>query len=181
MSETTTNESVLEAVKKAVRAQLEPRPYPFPIPGIDGMPTTVMVQLLADGEIDDARIEAARYVTKRKVDLAIDPEFFDRETQRQIVWRSMLLPEQDEHGHRRLFPSDVDVRQLPSTAIEALHRLYLDHQDAVAPMQVVTDEQIEATVEVVKKGGSLVISTLDHPSLVRLVIALAGKLSASAT
>lgn len=173
------NQGVRDAVKARVRAQFEPRAYPFPVFG--ELPPIVMVRLLSDDEIDNARIEAARYVTKRKIDLNIDPECFDREVQRQLVWRAVVLPEVElgEERRRPLFPSDDDVRRLPSTVIEALHRLYLDHQDAIAPLERLDDAKLDALVATAEKGGALALSILDHPSVVRVALALAQRLAKS--
>lgn len=180
MSDTTTDtmqELVAPAFRAALAAaiaqHLEPRRYPFPAP-IVGDTTEIAVRLLTDREIDSGRIEAQRFCGRLKIDLDTDPDFLEREVQRQIVWRSVLEPFPGKDGkHPPLFPSDADVRELPATIVEALHRLYLEHQDRVSPLLSVSESSVDALVESIRSGGPVALSALDHDSLVRVAIALA--------
>lgn len=176
--DTNATQNLKDLVNQTIRAQLAVRIYPFPTS--DPNPPKIGVHLLTDREIDYARLEAGRYCVKQKVDLEADPEFLEREVQRQIVWRSVCDPEivsEDGSGPSPLFLSDEDVRLLPSTVIECLHRLYLEHQDAISPLRTLTAERVPALVESIGKGDPHAFSNYDHESLVRIIRALAAELA----
>jgi len=170
---TETTSSPKASIDAAIKARRAPASYPFP--GIDS--ATVLVRLLSDREIDLARIEAQRYATRSKADLTLDPEFLEREVQRQIVWRALLDPEAREGGHVPLFPSDADLRELPAAVIEALFRLYLEHQDRTCPMQRIEADKIPELTAAIIANGSLALSQLEHGTLVRLAFSLAQQLA----
>jgi len=170
---TETTSSPKASIDAAIKARRAPASYPFP--GIDG--AVVLVRLLSDREIDLARIEAQRYATRSKADLSLDPEFLEREVQRQIVWRALLDPEAREGGHVSLFPSDADLRELPAAVIEALFRLYLEHQDRTCPMQRIEADKIPELTAAIVAGGPTAISSIEPSGLVRLVLSLAAHIA----
>lgn len=151
--------------------QLAPRPYTFP-----GTEIPIAVRLLPEGEVDYAKIEAQRYCIAQKADLSIDPEFFDREVQRQIVWRSVLEPVADKDGKNPpLYRSDKDVRALDTVTVEALFRLYLEHQERCSTTRQLDQQQIDllaASVRSDPKAAALEFSRYEHETLVRLLVSL---------
>lgn len=164
------------AITAVLDGQLEPLRYPFPYPLRDGGEVEISVRLLVDEEIDHARIEAQRYCARVKADLVADPDMLEREVQRQLVWRSILEPFKGKDGWVPLFPNDSDVRKLPSTVVEALFRLYLEHQDRVSPMR--STSSADELIDKIAKGGVVALSALDHQSLASVAVALAKRLVA---
>lgn len=153
------------------REQLSPGDYKFP-----GTEVPIKVRLLTENDVDNAKIEAQRFVRKIKADLEIDPDFLDREVQRQIVWRSMFEPIASNGELVPLYASDKDVRGLDTVTLEALWNLYLEHQERKSTYrhldQAVID-QLAETVRATPAAAAFDLSRLDHPTLVRLVVSLA--------
>lgn len=112
----------------------------------------IALRILVDSEIDDARLEAAAYCRKRGVDLEKDPDFLDREVERQIVWRAIYdvdtLGSENPHP---FFPSDGDVRGLDSTTVRALFEAYLAHQESLFPSIRLSEEEVADLVEALGK------------------------------
>lgn len=168
MTDTTDPVAIIRARAKK---QLEPVACTYP-----GTDAPILVRVLSEDEIDNAKIEAARYVKKRSVDLSVDPEFFDREVQRMIVWKSVLRSVVSAEGkHAPLFPDDSDVRALSSVDIEALWRLYLEVQEQKATTRHLSHDEIAKMAEATRRApGSmrLQLSQLDHQTLVRMLVSV---------
>lgn len=151
--------------------QLALTPYTFP-----GTEIPIKVRLLAEREVDSAKIEAQRYARKLKADVELDPDFVDREVQRQIVWRSMFEPVLDANGKPHpLYLSDADVRELDTVTVEALFSLYLAHQESKSTLRQLTQEQVDAMAVSARAnptGARVELARLDHASLVRLAHSL---------
>lgn len=163
-----------EQIAVVLAKQFAPKLYPFPYPLLDGTDTQIAVKLLSDREIDFARIEAQRYCAREKIDLSADPDFLEREVQRQLVWRCVCepIPEKESGKYVPLFPSDGDVRDLPSTVVDSLFHLYLEHQDRTGTMRGVGADDVDGFVASVRKGGVYALSQLEHASLVRVAASL---------
>lgn len=161
----------LDVIVARAKAQLEPKPYAYP-----GTTAPIRVRLLPEGVIDDAKLEAQDYVKKRKADLSIDPEFFDREVQRQIVWKSVLRVDPDEDGQAvQLYPTDADVRALDSVTLEALWRLYLEHQETCSTMRQLAQDEVDELAKSARLSPSslrIQLSQIDHASLVRITMSV---------
>lgn len=159
-----------EALKKRLAAQLEPGDYTFP-----GTDVPIKVRLLAEREVDFAKIEAQRFAKKLNADLEIDPDFLDREIQRQIVWRSTFEPIAKEGKLVPLFPSDAEVRDLDTVTVESLYQLYIEHQERRSVMRYLTQEQVDklaAALRSAPQSMSYELSRYDHGALVRLIVSL---------
>jgi hypothetical protein len=92
----------------------------------------VGVRVLSDQEIDDCRLEAQRYVEKRGAKMDIDPDFLERETRRQIIWRAFVDAADRESA---FFASDAAVRELDAEMVRSLFDLYSEHQVFVSPFR----------------------------------------------
>jgi hypothetical protein len=162
---------ILTRIQQRTKEQLAPHPYAYP-----GTEIPIAVRLLPEREIDDAKLEAQRYVTKRKADLTIDPEFFDREVQRQIVWKAVVHREAGEEGkHAPVFPGDNDIRAVDTVTLEGLWRLYMENQERCATLRRLTEAQIDALAKEVRArpgAATRQLSELEHATLVRLCVSL---------
>lgn len=161
-----------EIVKARTSAQLAPSNYVFP-----GTTAPIGVRLLGERTIDDAKIEAARYCAKRKVDLDVDPDFFDRETQRQIVWKAIVQREgcDDEGVPLPFFESDEAVRQIDSVTLESLWRLYLEHQETKGTLRQLSPADVAELAKRVRTMPQSTVEQLsqfDHATLVRIVVSI---------
>lgn len=167
--------TALDAISAHTREQLKPRPAKYP-----GTDAPIFVRLLTDQEIDDAKLEAQRYIAKRKANVDIDPEYYDREVQRQIIWHAVLHGEPDDKGERApVFAADSDVRKLSSVEIDGLWRLYLENQERSSVLRDLTDDQVRDLVESVARNEREVtneLGLLDPASLVRLLVAVLKRL-----
>lgn len=110
------------------------------------------VRPLTDFEIDAARLEASRYVKKNAADLDIDPEFYDREVRRQMIWRSIVDPDSPAESPAPFFPSDADVRKLDAAMVHLLFAAYLETQEEIVPSSTLTEEEVDALVDALGKG-----------------------------
>lgn len=164
-----------ERFRDALRGRRAVRVYAFP--GVEG--TTIGVRLIADSGFDDARIEASKWFKKVAGDAVIDPELFDRERDRQVIYRATVDPlTLDEPRPSPFFPSMDEVRALDTRTVESLMALYLEHAEYVSPLKSLDPDQVNAFIEALKKGPSPEMaahyfSGFAHDTLVRLLISLA--------
>lgn len=142
------------------------------------------MRLLSDREIDEAKIAAFKHLENKCKDegvdvlrfLTADPEAYDRERARQVVFRSTLQAPKDEEDDEpaRFFSSAEAVRELDSVVIAALLNVYEDVQDVRTAHREIPEATIEAFLDTTKEDrtfpGSL--STLDARTLRALVRAL---------
>lgn len=136
------------------------------------------VRVLSEAEIDAARIEAQRYCKSVKADLDVDPDFLERETRRQIIWRSFVDADDRE---RPLFASDKQVRELDTEMVRALFDLYHEHHAWVSPLRTLTKEQTKELADALGKAEEprVILIDCDSDSLRNLCISLASALRAS--
>lgn len=133
------------------------RRVPFPGPGVDDG-VEIGVRLLADQEIDDARLEAQRYIERRcrlvKLDytkvIEADEEALQRACEQEIVFRAFVDPDTDPP--RPFFSTLAQVRSLDSVTLRSLIDVYLDHQEVVLPGVTLSDEDVEKLVDALGKG-----------------------------
>ena len=160
----------------------------MPFPGVEG--AEFGIRILVDEEIDHARMAAVEYVknfTKRlQMDygqvLLIEPDFLDREIQRQIIWRSFIDPDtREEENPAPYFPDPEDVRKLDAVLVETLHQCYLEHQNYINPLTGLSDEEVDALVEALGKEsiGTAILGQYDAPTLRKLVHTLVARLASS--
>lgn len=153
-------------------------PKAYEVPGLDGV--RVAIQLLSDEDIDNCRIEAQRYCARQKVDVDIDPDFLERETRRQIIWRSMR---EVDHPERPFFASDREVREVDAELLAMMFALYFEHQAWVSPMRALNREQVQELAEVLGKAprdtAPAILAGYDSSTLRDLCISLASALRES--
>lgn len=137
------NDATVQAAlagRKAVRA--------YPLPGFDGV--QVGVRMLSDVEMDGCRLRAQDYVAKRKCELVIDPEFFDRAIQREVIAAAFYdLDKPDEP----FFASPEQVAELDAPNVLACWTLFQNHQIAMDPFAHCTREEVDELVELLGKSG----------------------------
>ena len=118
------------------------------------------IRALSDYEIDQAKLEAQRYCKRVGADVDMDPDFLEREKERQFVWRSIC--EADE-PHRPLFASDETVRKsLDSALVRAFFNAYIDMLDELTPVVRLTDEEVEELVTSMGKERESQVLMLRH-------------------
>lgn len=151
---------------------------PFPGTERDASPVEVGIRILLDDELDDARLEAVRYLKAKKFDVQIDPEILDRAIVREVISRACVDPEKPD---RPFFASAEQVRQLDAVLVATFHQHYLDHADEVNPTLRLTEEGADELAERLGKeqGASVLLSSLDAPTLRSLVRTLARRLESS--
>jgi len=136
-----------ERIQSILRGRRSVRAYPLPF----APEVQVGVRALADQEIDDARLEAQRYCESRGAKMEIDPDFLERESRRQMLWRALTDPKDAE---RPFFPSDKHVRQLDAELIRALFDLYLEHQVYVSPLRSLDEAGVRELAETLGKEST---------------------------
>jgi hypothetical protein len=112
----------------------------------------VGIRILTEAECDAAKLEAARYCGVCKVDLDIDPEFYDREIRRQIVWRAVFDADSPAETPEPFFPSDKDVRSLDTGIVSMLFDAYAEVLEEVVPQRTLDEKGVGALLEALKKG-----------------------------
>lgn len=138
-----------DQIQEMLRGRRAVRRVPFP--GSEGR-HHIGIRVLVDDEVDACRLAAVRYCKERGADLSADPEFLDREIQRQIVWRSTVDPDASGDDPPAFFPSFKDVRKLDTVTVEALFNAYLEHQEWVSPIRTLTVEQVRELVDALGKA-----------------------------
>ena len=156
------------------------------MPGFPGV--KVGIRILYEFEIDSARVEAAKYVRDRAKEvlfdaaalLAIEPELFDRECQRQVLQRAVIDADSDPTSPRPFFPSDLDVRQLDSVTVRALWDAYAEHQEWVSPRYSLSDEDVEKLVDALGKESApgVTLAHFERDTLESCVRSMASRLRA---
>lgn len=190
-----------ERFAAVVRDRFKPRVVAAPI-SVDGRDVLVAVRLLRESEIDAARVAAQRYLRDAaegaKIEpekfVDVDPTFFDRDYQRQVVWRAVVCvddassePVLDASGKPvAFFPSMRHLREeCDSQVVEDMFAAYVEHLRWMAPVRMAQSaEEVAALAEELKKGPktTALLSAFDDDTLVRLCISLASHLhSTSAT
>lgn len=181
-----------ERFQAVVRDRFRPRVVAAPI-RVGEQDVFVAVRLLRESEIDACRVGAQRYLREQaetiKVEASaftdVDPTFFDREYQRQVVWRAIVTVD-DEKNEPFLdaagkpvafFPSMRHIREeCDSQTTEDLFSVYIEHLKWVAPVRSArTPEEVDALLAELKKGQktTALLSAFDGETLVRLCISLA--------
>lgn len=162
-----TDKSVLAALagRKVVRT------YAFP-----GAPNVrIGVRLLSDAELDAARLEAQSICEKRRANMAIDPEFFDRTLHREIVSRAFVDADKHEDA---FFGSQKDVAELDNLTVRSLYELYIAHHQAMDPYAFCPPEEVERLVRTLGESSSseAILSLYDAPTLRSFVTSMASLL-----
>lgn len=153
---------------------------------VPGLEVPVGMRLLADHEIDSARLAAQRHIAnlclKRSLDpekvLGADPELLDREIERQIVWRAAIDPDTATRPEpEQFFPSDDDVRRVDAALVRALFDAYLDHQEYISPRVTLSAEEVDRVIAEAGKGQLSLALRHCAPDTLRLfVLSLASRL-----
>lgn len=163
-----------ERIQEMLKGRRAVKTYPFP--GLEDV--EVGLRALTDNEIDDARMAAQRHVKERKADLDVDPFLFDRECQRQVLWRAVVDPESDPDEPEPFFPSFRDVRQLDGPIVQALWDAYEEHQEYVSPIRTLDPTQLREFIDALgkDKAPDVLLTGFAHDTLRRCVLSMASKL-----
>lgn len=144
-------------IREILMGRRNVRVYPMPFaPSV-----SVGVRLVPDDQIDFARVEAQRYAKKIGADLTVDPDFIERETKRQIIWRAFVDPANHEAP---FFSSDAQVRELDAEMVRALFDLYYEHHAWVSPLRTLTAEQAKELADDLGKADDPRVLLLDFDS-----------------
>ena len=175
-----------ERIQKVLRGRREVVVVPFP--GVEG--EEVGVRILTEEDIDAARADAAQHVeleAKRlKLDslrlLSVDPEFMDREFQRQIIARAFFDAEDspaDRSKSKPFFATARAVRQCDAPLVETLYQLYVVHQNSVSPLVELDAEDVKELADALSKGQTsmAILGAYDAPTLRSLVLSIVHRLS----
>lgn len=168
-----------ERVAAIIAYRRKPRVKRFPPLECD-----IGIAMLSDSEVDAAKLAAQKYITEVKANLDIDPEFLEREKQRQVVWRAIVDPTTvEETPPKPFFPSYRDVRDLDAALVNALWWAWSDTQEEMAPVTRIPEGELDLLVDAMSKGsGREEVLTLFAPDTLRaLVRSLALRLSTSQT
>ena len=163
-----------EQVRLALTQRLKPKRYAFP--GIDGQ--FVAVKALTDTEMDGCRMRATEYLKRSKManqlELAVDPNFYNRALHREVISASFRDPESVEDFY---FPKADDVASLDNVTVAVLYELFCSHQDAMDPYASVSEEEVDALVAQLGKDVKLeeILNSFDADTLRRCVRSLVCK------
>jgi hypothetical protein len=155
-----------------------------PFPG--NKDVEIGVRLLSERDIDLARFEAQMYLESqaKRVQLdmirfvQIDPESFDREHQRQVIFRAFVDPDTPEERPETFFADASEVRSLDSVLTQQLWEIYVDWQDTVNPRITLTEEEVVDLVEALKKErmANHILASFGRNTLTSLARTLAARL-----
>jgi hypothetical protein len=157
-----------DSVRAALGERFKPRTYPFP-----GKPEIMVgIKLLTDSELDKVRLQAAVFAKSQQADLNIDPEFFERAIQRELISRAYVDPDKPDEP---FFPSQRDVAELDNLSVRSLYELYVTHQQSLDPYAYCPPEDIERLADSLGKSESSVglLNLYDAPTLRSLLLSLA--------
>lgn len=164
-----------EAINKILLGRRAPSRVPFPM-APEGSGIMVGLRGLADREIDGARLQAIVHLgdeAKRAFQdpafvVQIDPEWLEREQERQMLALACVDPDAPE---KPFFVSVVQVRSLDSVVVRRLWELFLHHQNTVNPRGSLTPEKHGELVDALKKGldDSAFLAAFDRDTLVSLL------------
>lgn len=155
--------------------------FRVPFPGSTDI--EIGLRILADGELDSARLEAARLAKKLGADLDADPELLDRLIERQIIWRACVDADDQDPSPRAFFPSAADVAGLDSVLVRELSNAYAEVQELVSPRITLDEAGVKELVDALGKepGGTALLMRFAPPTLIACVRSLAAQLRTSAS
>lgn len=139
----------------------------------------VAFRLLTEDELDGAKLEAQRYAKRKGSNSEIDPEFMERELERQLVWRSVFDADTINSEHPEpFFPSDADVRSLDSALVRALSTAYMECQEEANPALSLSKEQVDELVAQLGKEQAVdvFLNGCEHSTLRLFVRSMAQRL-----
>jgi hypothetical protein len=136
-----------ESVRAALAGRKAVKPYD--LPGAENV--RVGIRMLTDVEMDGCRLRAQDYVLKKKCELVVDPQFFDRAIHREVVAMAFVDIDKPEEA---FFGSPDEVAQNDAAVVEACWELYTNHQVAMDPYRHCSPEEVDELVELLGKAGS---------------------------
>lgn len=159
------------SVRAALSGRLAVRVYPFP--GADDV--SVGVRMLRDHELDSARAAASDFVRKHKIELVIDPEFFDRAIKREVISRAFVDASAPDDA---FFGSQDDVADMDAALVAACFELYSRHQIYVDPYSHCDAEEVDELLELLGKSGTSAETwrLFDAPTLWSFVLSMGARL-----
>lgn len=172
---------------------------PYPRLDDDGNPLgEYRMQVLTQGELDDAFLDAEKYVKRRQKERAKALGENEEESQRgnqeawrevfesakmvEVIWRAA----RDRETGRPLFESPKQIRDnLSSQELTSLINAYDQVQHRFGPLyRSLTDTELEQWIQVLARGAEAALGPLGLLSpgqLVQLIVSLASRLSTSPT
>jgi hypothetical protein len=144
-----------------------------------GLPNVeIGVRVLTGEEIDQCRLAAAGYMKKRRADLALDPDFFDRALQAELVASAFLDVDSHPDSPDVFFSSSDQVRKLDQAIQHTLFSAYLQHQDEISPLRRLNEDEIRELVNALGEGRSAeaILNACDAATLRVLLRSLASAL-----
>lgn len=141
--------TTIELVRAAVEGRRIKRAVPFP--GMEGH--TIAVRVLTDVELDGCHRRAAEYCGKIEAVIKIDPDIFDRALRREVVEAAFF---QSVDSNDSFFESSEQVGELDDQTVIALHALYYEHRDLVAPWQSMDEKEVDEYVKLLGKSETTV-------------------------
>lgn len=168
----------MKEIRKLIRERQKPSATTLP-----GSEMACGVRLLSDVEIDQCKVAAFKYLDglarERGIDVGrfidADPEAYDRERTRQILFRAFVAQHGDEDAHRGpLFPSVDVVRDLDAVLVNSMLSVYLDHQEVRATERALDEDAVSKFVNECSDHAmaELMLAQLDARTLRSLVRAL---------
>lgn len=161
------------ALRTAIGGRMKVKNYAFP-----GAPDSLVgIKLLTDSELDGCRVRAQEHVRKHKIEMLIDPEFFDRALHRETIAAAFRDPSDAEQFY---FPRADVVAELDSMTVRALYELYITHHHSLDPYAFASEEEVIALSEALGKSetGAEHLSLFDAVSLRSLLLSMASTVRA---
>lgn len=154
----------------------------IPFPGADGV--DVALRCLTEAELDLCRAEAQRQVRARAKKMGLDPtefhdldpEFFHRLVQRQILAQAFYDSETvDTDSPTPFFASDSDIAELDSATVKSLFDAYYEHQQWVSPFAVLSEADAEELADALGKGRDVkvLLAAYERETLLSCVVSMA--------
>lgn len=168
----------MKEIRKLIRERQRPSATTLPASDL-----ACGVRLLSDVEIDQCKVAAFKYLDglarERGIDVGrfidADPEAYDRERTRQILFRAFVAPQSDEDAPTvSLFPSVDVVRDLDAVLVNSMLAVYVDHQEVRATERALDGDAVSRFVNECSDQtmADLMLSQLDARTLRSLVRAL---------
>lgn len=152
----------------------------LPFPGAKGV--EVAVRLLTELEGDGARREAIRICENNKVKLALDPDYFERVLQREIIALAYYDTDTlEDKVPEPFFSSQEEVSELDGATVTQLFGFYEEHLQEADPLLYLDEDDAREVAEMLEKGQSSkeMLSMYDARTLLTLALSLAALLQKS--
>ena len=142
-------------------------------PGREDIP--IGVRALSDRQVDECRLNAAKFCTTHRVNTSLDPDFYDRILMREVVFQAFV---DVEDPTRTFFGSPENVRDLDNVTVRSLYSMYEAHLEDIDPFLKLDEDGVKELVDALGKGQKpgAILSLYDANTLKSCVLSMVAML-----